>query len=129
VLCSEPELLELVYAFQWKELFWRRREGVLRHMRFLVFGHALYEKLLAPFVGVTGRAVTLSAPPALLSASLQVQLSSADEALAEKIDAGALASPRDLQPLPVLGISGWYPAAAGEAFYGNAAYFRSGRRG
>jgi hypothetical protein len=128
VLCSEPELLELVYTFQWKELFWSRREEVLRHMRFLVFGHALYEKLLAPFVGVTGRAVTLVAPPALLAASLQVQLSSADEALAQRVGAGALASPRDLQPLPLLGIPGWYGAAAEEAFYGNAAYFRFGRR-
>jgi Protein of unknown function (DUF3025) len=129
VLCSKPELLELVYAFQWKELFWHRREDVLRHMRFFVFGHALYEKLLAPFVGVTGRAVMLMAPPALTAAPAQVQLSSADAALMERIGAGALASPRDLQPVPVLGIPGWYPAGAEEAFYANATYFRSGRRG
>jgi hypothetical protein len=97
-------------------------------MRFFVFGHALYEKLLAPFVGITGRAVTLMAPPALTAAPAQVQLSSADAALTEKIGAGALASPRNLQPLPVLGIPGWYPAGEEEAFYANATYFRSGRR-
>lgn len=126
VLCSAPELLGLMRAFQWKELFWRRREAVLQHMRFLVFGHALYEKLLAPFVGVTGRAVMLAVAPGLAAAPLHKQLSDADAALAESVI--ALASPRDLHPLPVLGIPGWYPAAAVETFYGDATYFRSGQR-
>jgi hypothetical protein len=126
VLCSAPELLDLMHAFQWKELFWHRREDVLQHMRFLVVGHALYHKLLAPFVGVTGRAVVLVVAPGLSAAPLQKQLSDADVALAESI--GALASPRDLQPLPVLGIPGWHPAAAMEAFYRDATYFRSGRQ-
>jgi hypothetical protein len=126
VLCSAPELLELIRAFRWKELFWRRREDVLQHMRFLVFGHALYEKLLAPFVGVTGKAVMCMVAPALSASPIQKQLSYADAALADSVY--ALASPRDLQPIPVLGIPGWYPAAASEAFYGDATYFRSGQR-
>jgi hypothetical protein len=126
VLCSAPELLELIRAFQWKELFWRRREDVLQQMRFLVFGHALYEKLLAPFVGVTGKAVMCMVAPALSASPIQKQLSYADAALADSVC--ALASPRDLQPIPVLGIPGWYPAAALEAFYGDATYFRSGQR-
>ena len=92
-------------------------------MRFLVFGHALYEKLREPFVGVTGKAVLLDVP-----AGVDDTTGTADNRLAERIDAGMLGSPADLQPLPVLGIPGWYVRSLEESFYDNAAYFRPGRR-
>lgn len=123
VLSSAPELLELIRAFQWKTLFWDRRAEALEHMRFLVFGHALYEKLLAPFVGVTGKAVLLDVP-----AGIDDTAGTADNRVAEWIDAGMLGSPADLQPLPVLGIPGWYTGSLEARFYDNAAYFRPGRK-
>ena len=123
VLSSAPELFELIRAFKWKELFWDRRAEALAHMRFFVFGHALYEKLLEPFVGVTGKAVLLDVP-----AGVDVTTGAADNRLGERIDAGMLGSPADLQPLPVLGIPGWYVRSLEESFYDNAAYFRPGRR-
>ena len=39
-----------------------------------------------------------------------------------------LASPRDLAPLPVLGIPGWWPTNDAPAFYDDARYFRPGRQ-
>ena len=123
VLSSAPELLELIRAFQWKALFWDRRAEALEHMRFLVFGHALYEKLLEPFVGVTGKAVLLDVP-----LRIDDMAGAADNRVAEQIDAGMLGSPADLQPLPVLGVPGWYAGSLAASFYDNAAYFRSGRR-
>ena len=123
VLSSAPELLELIRAFQWKRLFWDRRAEALEHMRFLVFGHALYEKLLEPFVGVTGKAVLLDVPAGIDDAT-----GTADNRVAEWIDAGTLGSPADLQPLPVLGIPGWYAGSLEASFYDNAGYFRPGRR-
>jgi hypothetical protein len=122
VLSSAPELLELIRAFQWKTLFWDRRAEALEHIRFLVFGHALYEKLLAPFVGVTGKAVLLDVP-----AGIDDTVGTADNRVAEWIDAGMLGSPADLQPLPVLGIPGWHTGSLEARFYDNAAYFRPGR--
>src|SRR5262245_50153370 len=62
VVCCDDGLLNLLRAYRWKELFWQRRDEVRSRMRFCVFGHALYEKALAPFTGITARAVTLSAP-------------------------------------------------------------------
>ena len=123
VLSSAPELIELMRAFRWKELFWNRRAEALAHMRFLVFGHALYEKLLEPFIGVTGKAVLLD-----VIAGFDDTAGTADHRVAEWIEAGMLASPADLQPLPVLGIPRWYGASLEASFYDNAAYFRPGRR-
>jgi hypothetical protein len=123
VLSTVPELLGLIRAFQWKQLFSERRAQVLEHMHFLVFGHALYEKLLDPFVGVTGKALLLDIP-----AGTDDAVSIADGRVAEWIDAAMLASPADLQPLPVLGIPGWYPGSLQASFYDNAVYFRPGRR-
>jgi hypothetical protein len=43
VLCSQPELLELIRTFQWRQLFWgpaRRRNA---ECALLVFGHAPYD--------------------------------------------------------------------------------------
>ena len=61
VLSSDPELLELVRSFRWKELFWQRRTEVRENMRFFLFGHALYQKALNPFIGMTGKAILLGA--------------------------------------------------------------------
>jgi len=35
---------------------------------------------------------------------------------------------RELSPLPVLGVPGWWPDNERESFYDDADYFRSGRR-
>ena len=128
VLSSSPELLALVRAFRWKDLFWSRRDELARHSSFLVFGHALYEKLLSPFVGVTGKAVMFEVAPPLLASPFEDQVAAADLAMGRMIDAGLLGAPAVLQPLPVLGIPGWCPQTAEEAFYSDVSYFRPGRR-
>src|SRR5688572_23596638 len=59
VASSDADLLDAVRGFEWKWLFWRERERVIKRMRWMLFGHAIYEKTLAPFIGITGRAVLL----------------------------------------------------------------------
>lgn len=128
VLSSSPDLLALIRAFRWKELFWSRREELTRHVCFLAFGHALYEKLLAPFAGLTGKAALFEVAPQLLAAPLQTQIAAADRQMAAMLDTGLVAAPAVLQPLPVLGIPGWSPGTMDAAFYGDTSYFRPGRR-
>ena len=129
VLSSDPELLELVRDFRWKALFWERREQVRGRMRCFVFGHALYQKALTPFIGLTGKAVLLEVPQGFLELSLQAQVEDADRRLAAHVwDRSHLCRGRELAPLPVLGVPGWWPDNDEEAFYDNAAYFRPGRQ-
>jgi len=51
VASSDPGLLGLLRDWRWKDLFWRNRARLATHMQFLLFGHAVYEKALQPFLG------------------------------------------------------------------------------
>lgn len=128
VLSADPALTELLRRFQWKELFWRRRADARRNLRFLPFGHALYEKALRPFVGMTGKALLFDISPALIGQSMEAQRAYADRVTAlHVLDAQRLLQPRELQPVPVLGIPGWWADNEDERFYDDVDYFRPGR--
>jgi len=125
---DDPALSELLRDFKWKELFWTRRADVRRSMRFHVFGHAIYEKALEPYRGVTAKALVIEVTPELLEAPTERRLAALDADAARYFSgSGALASTRSLSPLPVLGIPGWEPANEREEYYDDAAQFRPGR--
>ena len=129
VLCADPALALLLRNFQWKELFWKQRAALGRSMCFLVFGHALAEKLLAPYKGITARALILDADAALLAADGVRQLAFADaQAAAWLARPAALASTRELAPLPVLGIPGRTTDNENPAYYEDIVQFRAGWR-
>lgn len=128
VAASDPKLLDMIRAFDWKPLFWTHRARVLEHMRVFVIGHAIAEKLLAPYVGLTAHALLLPVGASFTQSSPAVQLAEVDARTAELVRAGpAFEGPRMLSPLPVLGVPGWSLESACEGFYEDAGYFRSGR--
>ena len=129
VVSTDPELLELVRGFFWKELFWHRRDAVKARMRFCVFGHALFTKALQPFVGLSGKAVLLDVPGTFLEFAEPAQTAELDRLLSLHIqDREYFRHGRELSPLPVLGVPGWWSGNEREEFYDDAAYFRPGRR-
>jgi hypothetical protein len=130
VVSDDDNLLELLREFCWKDLFWRHRDDVRSRMRFLLFGHALYEKALAPFTGITARGILLPAPACLLEARPAELLATLDTRLAACIgDPAMLSGTRSLSPVPVLGVPGWCAENEREDYYDNAEYFRAGRKG
>jgi hypothetical protein len=108
-------------AFDWQELFVRRRAQLSESVRLMVFGHALLEKLEVPY-----KAVTAHAWP--LRLAIDASLVEIDRELSLALDADRL-STRALCPLPVMGFPGWSAANADPQFYDDPAVFRSGRRG
>jgi hypothetical protein len=126
VVSTEPELLEDLREFRWKRLFGTERERVRAGLRVYLFGHALLEKALAPYVGMTAHAITLPVARDFLDDTAERQIARADAMAARHLE--SLASPQDLSPLPVLGVPGWWDANEAGTFYDNAAYFRPGRR-
>jgi hypothetical protein len=130
VACADPSLVQLLAGFRWKELFWARRDELAAAMRFAVLGHAIHEKALAPYKGVTAKALVVPTPvetlvhaPAALAAFL-------DERAAALLAApGALASTRAFHPLPILGIPGWTAENADPGYYDDVTVFRPGRGG
>ncbi|MGH8690062.1 MAG: DUF3025 domain-containing protein, partial [Burkholderiales bacterium] len=80
-------------------------------MRIVVFGHAVLEKALEPWPGVTCKAIVVPEATDPDAAAL---------AWLDRLAPGA--SPRMLWPLPIFGFPGWLPQD--EAFYDDARYFR-----
>lgn len=122
VACADPELAQLLRDFQWRELFWRRREDVRRSMRFFVFGHSLYEKALNPYIGLTGHGLVLAVDEGFLGAPPQAQLADLDSLLANELGEPAVLR---YTPVPLLGVPGWWEDNEAESFYANTAYFRA----
>lgn len=129
LVSSKASLLQRVRDFQWKALFWERREELAGKFDCITFGHAMYEKGLQPYLGMTANAILLQVEPAYFTWSLAERLTYIDAELAAIFEAGErYIQPRDLQPFPILGMPGWDSRNANEAYYDNSDYFRPGRR-
>lgn len=125
----DPALLRLIENFAWKDLFWRNRAGVMADMCFCLFGHALYEKALRPFTGITGRGILIEVDSGFFASPQSVQLERLDAMLAVRLnDISRLNSTSELAPVPILGVPGWSADNMHESYYDNPDYFRCGRR-
>jgi hypothetical protein len=127
VLSNSKAVLDGIRAFDWKRLFWDQRAMLMKTTRFLIVGHGLYEKALSPYVGMTGHALLLDLSVDVEALAESALIARADALGAETLAAGIM-HPRDLAPLPVLGIPGWWHANTAAEFYANKQYFRPGRR-
>ena len=128
VTASDRGLLRMLEEFAWKDLFWRSRMRVMAGMRFHLFGHALYEKALHPFAGITGRGILFEVDAAFFDDPLAVQIARLDARVAERLlDPARLRAPPDLPPVPILGVPGWCAANARESYYDDIDHFRPGR--
>ena len=127
VLSTQPELLDLLRAHRWRELFAERRQAVVANMRFVIFGHATYERLLNPYPGLTAKAILYTVDDAWLDLADAALNAAIDQRLAADVASGRHASPRDFQPLPLLGIPGVTPDSEDPAYYDDVRQFRPAR--
>ena len=113
VHCDDAELTGLVRTFQWKELFWARREDVRRAMRIRVLGHATLEQALTPRPGIACKVIF-------------VPWAADSDAAVHGWLAGLAsdARPRDLPAMPVFGYPGWLAQGDRAEFYDDPRYFR-----
>lgn len=131
---SDLHLAGLLREFKWKELFWQHREQVTpqspqQAMDFYIFGHGLYEKALQPYVGMTGQGLLLAVEPSFFGWPLAQRLAHLDSLLAQHLSAPEHCQhPRDLSPVPLLGVPSWTADNTDPSYYDNTAYFRTGRR-
>jgi hypothetical protein len=117
VACDDDRLLAMLRGFRWKELFWENRERLLRSMRLAVIGHAVLEKALAPWPGVTCKVLVVS-PGRDLDGEASAWLGTLP----------ADATPRGMPVMPVFGYPGWLPGSDTAEFYDDERYFRPFRR-
>lgn len=128
VLSSSADLLQMIREFRWKALFREQRESVNADLRVLPFGHALCEKALSPYRGMTAHALLFDVTPDSLLSPVRDQLRQADALLSHFLsDPQKLAHTAQLAPLPVLGMPGWCADNAQASYYDDVQQFRPGR--
>lgn len=128
VACADDELAGLLQDFQWHQLFWKRRQDVIERMKFVLFGHSLYEKALRPYVGFTGKGLMLKVEKPFLRSPSDEQGRVLDSLIYGYLQPQAEVFSRlDFSPVPLLGVPGWWADNKWEVFYGNSDYFRAGR--
>ncbi|BCB26927.1 hypothetical protein SKTS_18130 [Sulfurimicrobium lacus] len=121
VLYADDEQADLLREHRWTELFWERRQAVTERMKFVIFGHSLYEKALKPYVGFTGKGLMLR-----VGSSLAAFPGEQAQELDQLIASGLAERVNDaLCPVPLLGVPGWWPDNETPAFYQNTEYFRA----
>ncbi|MEM0912362.1 MAG: DUF3025 domain-containing protein [Pseudomonadota bacterium] len=110
----------LMREHKWKDLFCTHRKYWFDLWQPVVFGHALFEMLLTPYIGITAKTLCIeySCDEFALSARR------CDELLSEYIQRNdVFKMKKPLLPLPLLGVPGWHFDEQDNAFYENTDYF------
>ena len=99
IIIAKTRHLDMIRQHKWQELFVENKALWLSgDIKIITFGHAMFEKYLNPYIGMTAQA--------LLCESMH---ESSDEFIADGIlKRKLLLSKAELAPLPVLGIPGWH---------------------
>lgn len=110
---------------QWHWCFVEQRRRWGRDVFPFTIGHANYEMLTKPYIGLTGKVLFVTVNDDFAKLSLAEQYRVVDELLAKRIaDDNILKDNSELSPLPLLGVPGWYQGNETAAFYDNKSYFR-----
>ena len=125
-LLQAPEpIWQALLARDWQRLFVELRP-LWAEATLLLFGHALTEKLVAPYKSITAHVLRLPLPLDLSPIASAATLHPWDDWLAGQLKPEWLAT-KPYTPLPVLGTPGWWPANEDPDFYADAQVFRPAR--
>ncbi|HEX7644025.1 MAG TPA: DUF3025 domain-containing protein [Burkholderiaceae bacterium] len=122
--CADPAIVAALRAHEWENLFIERRAAFGMQCAAFPFGHALLEKLTAPFKAITAHAWVVETDAAFFRLSREEQRRRLDRIVADQLEAGLPGA--GFTPLPVLGIPGWATGQDAE-YYRDRSVFRPKR--
>ncbi|GGY97866.1 DUF3025 domain-containing protein [Pseudoduganella plicata] len=128
IVCEGEEGAALVDALrnhQWRTAFVELAPMFGTVAEVWLFGHALMEKLVAPYKAITAHTRIVTAPPAYFTLSVAERHAWIDTQVAHRLQQEGLSN-AGFTPLPVLGIPGWWQAQD-DAFYDDTTVFRPKR--
>jgi hypothetical protein len=133
----DPVLSDALRDRDWHRLFVAERERWLRidqAQGLFMFGHALYEKCLAPYKALTAHVLILALPEGQargvggqargVGGLAQTPTEYVSPSLLDPWLARLLSDTLKLYPLPLLGVPGWHPDNQSPAFYDDRSVFR-----
>jgi hypothetical protein len=123
---SDASLVDALRAHEWQDVFLTKREEFVHSSRVFLFGHALMEKLVAPYKSITGHmwAITENVPSLSAGVALQDGCNFIDDQVADQLKSGLTTDA--FSPLPVLGIPNWWNRQDKD-FYSDEKVFRPRR--
>ena len=113
----DEDLAHALREKRWRDAFVEQR-GAWARMTVIVVGHAVLEKLLSPWPGITAKCTYIDLPA-------NPDLKTVDAVLAQHWLGHAVEKPADLFPMPVLGVPGWWAANEDPTYYDNTKVFRT----
>lgn len=120
VLMHAPDdVWTALQARDWLKLFVDLREQ-WQQVHLVLFGHALLEKLVTPYKSITGHVYRVDSH---VNPHAEAAL---DAWLVQDLQPAKLAT-KPYEPLPVLGVPGWWPANQDRAYYEDVNVFRPKR--
>jgi Protein of unknown function (DUF3025) len=124
----DAALADALRGFDWPTLFVSRRAAWPAQCAVVLFGHALIEKLVAPYKACTAHAWICEVERDFFAAEPAVQREWLDARLAIWLAAPERLTIGRFSPLPVLGVPGWWGENDEPSFYADESVFRRGRR-
>lgn len=117
--------LEALQNHRWHEAFVEKRSAWQQSTKLFMFGHANYEMLLAPYIGLTGKYIAVAVSDEFYQMPLLAQYQYLDGEVSKLINSGSLFREKKvMKPLPLLGIPGWDADNESPDYYRNQDYFR-----
>lgn len=121
---ADAGAIDALRSHDWRALFIDRRAQYGKNWSVFPFGHALLEKLTAPFKAITAHAKVVQVGADFFSLLRDKQRGWLDLHVAIEISQGLCSG--DFTPLPVLGTPGWADGQ-NEAYYLDRSVFRPSR--
>lgn len=122
IISNNKFLLDLIREHKWNELFIEQRKRFEADLYCVVFGHAILEKALTPYIGMTCHCILLE-DPHLLEHAQSWDVKDLDKHISLLWLEQISQSPEKFAAFPVLGIPGLWPEQNAD-FYSNTKYFR-----
>lgn len=127
---SHERIPTLLSEHSWYQALFENRQHWGHSIKAVVFGHANFEMLMQPFIGLTGKWLPIEVNTEFFEASDAAQRKELDQKLCSMItEQHVFDQPGQLKPLPLLGVPGWWLENQHPEFYQNTDYFRPKRSG
>ena len=125
VISSDLSFLDALKARRWKEILMVDPQQFSKRCEVILFGHALLEKLIAPYKAITAHVWSIAVESDWFEFSIEEQRSWLDQRVAKNLEKGFVSS--DFNHLPILGVPGWWHDQTDD-FYDDTTVFRSSRK-
>jgi hypothetical protein len=125
LLSADPDIAAALRAHRWHDVLLQQRDAFGQRCELHLFGHALLEKLVAPYKAITAHVWILPVAVDHFGLSPAQRHAALDAQLALALAGGLLQQPST--PLPVLGVPHWW-AEQDAGFYADITVFRPPRK-